>query len=399
LRNRPFVVVWLALFVAIAGVAMVSPLLPVFAKEMGASGIWLGLSFSGFAISQIPLMLIVGRLSDRFGKRLFVWLGLLIYALAAIGYLWAPGYHEIVLFRVVSGVGAALVIPTAFAYVGELAPPGHEGRYMGLFNVALIAGFGIGPLMGGLVHDAFGMDATFIGMSLLSGLGFVVAFLFLPGRRRTSEGGELSEPSTSFAGMLKDNTMRGVITFQMVFGLSFGAVLAFLGIYMTSVLGTSLALVGVVMSARALQNGFLAYPFGWLADRANRVVMVAVGMTVMAAGTFAIPWIGSFAPLLGLFLVMGMFEGAAMPAINAITVDKGRTMGMGSVMGVFQTAMSFGLIIGSLAGGAIEDSFGVDWVFRYAAGLSLLGVPVFIMFMRRGAAAPRAESREGTRAG
>ena len=57
------------------------------------------------------------------------------------------------------------------------------------------------------------------------------------------------------------------------------------------------------------------------------------------------------------------------------------------------------LLIGSLAGGAIEDSFGVDWVFRYAAGLSLLGVPVFIMFMRRGAAAPRAESPEGTRAG
>ena len=161
---------------------MVSPLLSVFAEEFGASGIWLGLAFSGFALSQIPLMPIVGRLSDRFGKRTFLWLGLLIYAIAAVGYFWAPGYKELVFFRIISGAGTAMVIPTAYAYVGELAPRGHEGRYMGLFNIAMIAGFGIGPMLGGIIHDSLGMDATFVSMGVLSIIGFFIALFFLPVR-------------------------------------------------------------------------------------------------------------------------------------------------------------------------------------------------------------------------
>ena len=385
LHNKPFIVVWLALFISVAGVAMVSPLLPVFAKDMGASGIWLGLAFSGFALSQIPLMPVVGRLSDRFGKRFFLWLGLLIFAVAAAGYFWSPGYKEIVFFRVISGIGSAMVIPTAYAYIGELAPSGHEGRYMGLFNIALIAGFGIGPLLGGIVHDAMGMDATFASMGILSALGFLVAFFFLPGRR-AQEGNGAGGPSTPFISMLKDNTIRGLISFQLVFGLSFGAMLAFLGIFMTSELGTTLTLVGVAMSVRAAQNGILAYPFGWLADRMSRILLASLGLAVIAAGNLSIPWLGSVALLLGVFVIMGTFESMALPSINAITVDKGRVLGMGSVMGIFNTAMSSGLVLGSLAGGAIEDSFGIDWVFRYAAIIGFCGVLVFNGFMRKASA-------------
>ena len=139
--NKPFIALWLAMFIAFTGIAMVSPLIPVFAEEMGASGIWLGFAFSGFAVTQIPLMPVMGRLSDRFGKKTFIWCGLLIYAVVSVGYFWAPGFRELVLFRVFSGVGPAMVIPIAFSYIGELSPHGHEGRYMGLFTIAIIADF------------------------------------------------------------------------------------------------------------------------------------------------------------------------------------------------------------------------------------------------------------------
>jgi MFS family permease len=383
LQNRTFVVVWLALFVSIAGIAMVSPLLAVFAQDMGASGIWLGLAFSGFAISQIPLMLIIGRLSDRFGKRLFLWLGLLIFAVAAAGYFWSPTYKDLVFFRILSGVGSAMVIPTAYAYVGELAPRGHEGRYMGLFNIAMIAGFGIGPMLGGMVYDGLGMDATFLSMGILSSLGAVVAFFFLPGGKSSLPAEGHRDVSTPFAVMLKDNKMRGIITFQLVLGISYGTVLAFLGIFMTSELGTSLTLVGIVMSVRSILNGTLAYPFGWLADRMSRVFLASVGLTVVGVCSLVVPWAGSFALLVVVFVILGIFESMASPSINAITVGKGRVLGMGSVMGVFNTASSAGLLIGSMAGGAIDDSFGTAWVFRYAAIFVFAGVVAFNLFMRR----------------
>ena len=382
-NNKPFIVVWLALFISISGIGMVSPLLPVFAHDMGASGIWLGLAFSGFAFSQVPLMPVAGRLSDRFGKKLFIWLGLLIYAIAAAGYVWSPGYQELVLFRVFSGVGAAMTIPTAFAYVGELAPGGQEGRYMGLFTIALLAGFGIGPMLGGIVHDSFGMDAAFASMGILAMTGLIIVLLFLPTRTPPPRATQSNEPASSLNSMLRDETMRGLIAFQLVFGLSYGSVLAFLGIFMTTVMGTSVAHVGIVLSARAIQNGTLAYPFGWLADRVNRVALVNMGMIAMASGIFFIPWIGDFALLLALFIVMATFESAALPAAEAITVERGRILGMGSVVGVFNMARSLGMLAGSVIGGLIEGSGGLGWVFRCATALGLAGVVGFNVFMRR----------------
>ena len=132
-------------------------------------------------------------------------------------------------------------------------------------------------------------------------------------------------------------------------------------------------------------NGTLAYPFGWLADRLKRVMLASAGMVMVAIGTFSIPWIGSFAPLLGLFMVMGVLESMAMPSVTAIAVEKGRSMGMGSVMGVFNMAMSLGLVIGSMAGGLIESSIGIVAVFRFTAVLGLVGVVIFNVFMLRNA--------------
>jgi len=390
--NKPLIVVWLALFVSIAGVGMVSPLLPKFAQDMGASGIWLGLVFSGFAFSQIPLMPMIGKLSDRFGEKLFLWLGLVIYAMAAAGYFWSPSYKELFLFRVFSGIGAAMVIPTAFAYAGKLASPGQEGRYMGIFNIALIAGFGIGPVIGGLVYDSYGMDATFTSMGILSAVGFLVVLLFLPSTSPTPhmvESDILSTPlgsSGSMTSIVRDDNMLGLVTFQLVWGLSYGAVLAFLPIFMTTIMGTSVAQVGIVLSTRSILSGTLAYPFGWLADRMNRVFLVSTGMIVMAVGVFFIPWVEAFALMLCLFITMAICESSAFPAANAITVDRGRSLGMGSTMGVFFMAMSAGLVIGSIGGGVIEGSVGVEWVFRYAAVAGLVGVVTFNVFMRRGIA-------------
>ncbi len=382
--NRPFIVVWLALLISMAGIGMVSPLLPKFAEDMGATGIWIALIFSGFAFTQVPLMPFVGRLSDRFGRKLFLCLGLLIFAIAAGGYYWSPGYREIFLFRLVAGVGAAMVTPTAYAYVGDLAPRGQEGRYMGVFNIALVVGFGSGPTLGGLVYDAFGLSATFASMGILSAVGFLMVLLLLPGSKPSPMSRPSGQSGSLFGSLIRDNTVRGIITFQAVEGLVYGAVYAFLPIFMTDVRGTSLAQVGLVLSVRQLLNGLFAYPSGWLADRLNRVLLVTVGLTVLATGIFFTPLVGGFVALLSLFTFVGMAESIALPAGNAITVDRGRALGMGSVMGVFIMANSSAVVAGSMGGALVESSLGVSWVFYCAAAACLAGILAFNVFMRRG---------------
>ena len=384
-RHRPFIVVWLAVLISIAGIGMVSPLLPKFAEDMGATGTWLGLIFSGYAFTQVPLMPVVGRLSDRFGKKLFLSVGLLMYVMAAAGYLWAPGYRELFIFRLVSGVGAAMVIPTAYAYIGDLTPRGREGRYMGIFNIAMVAGYGVGPTLGGLVYDSYGMHATFISMCIMSGVGFLVVLLFLPRGTPPARPSAVEESSFSFTPLLKDSTMRAIIVYMLVWGLAYGAVYTFLPIFMTEVRGASLAQVGIVLSVRSVLNGTLNYPYGWLADRTNRVFLVTMGLAMMAAGVCLVPWVGGFVGILILFAAIGVFETIAMPTGNAITVETGRKLGMGSVMSLFNMANSSAVIVGAMAGATIESSVGITWVFPAAAGSVVLGAVAFNLFMRRAA--------------
>ena len=105
MRSKPFVVLYLSVLVATMGISMVSPLLPVYAKELGATGIWIGLTFSIFAVTQTLTSPFVGGWSDRFGRKPFIVAGLLLYCIAAIGYLLAEELWQVIAFRALSGGG------------------------------------------------------------------------------------------------------------------------------------------------------------------------------------------------------------------------------------------------------------------------------------------------------
>ncbi len=87
--------------------------------------------------------------------------------------------------------------------------------------------------------------------------------------------------------------------------------------------------------------------------------------------------------MLILFAAMGIVETIAMPAGNAITVDTGRRLGMGSVMSLFNMANSSAVIVGAMAGATIESSVGITWVFPAAAGAVAVGAVAFNLLMRR----------------
>jgi len=76
-----------------------------------------------------------------------------------------------------------MVLPVAQAYVGEMIPPGQEGRVMGLFNISLFGGLSAGPVMGGLIKDWLNIQASFTGMGILTLVGFLLCLFMLPAER------------------------------------------------------------------------------------------------------------------------------------------------------------------------------------------------------------------------
>ncbi|HJP40419.1 MAG TPA: MFS transporter, partial [Dehalococcoidia bacterium] len=178
--SRPFLVLYAAVFVATLGISMVSPLLPVYAEDLGATGVWIGLTFSVFAVTWTLFGPLVGRLSDRHGRKFFIIGGLLLYFAAALGYLTADSFIQVMGFRALSGIGTALIFAVAKAYIAEMVPEGHEGRWFGVFATADIIGFGSGPLIAGLIRQGIGFDAVFVAMALLMASSAVIVMVFLP---------------------------------------------------------------------------------------------------------------------------------------------------------------------------------------------------------------------------
>lgn len=405
--TRGFIVLWIAMLVAMAGIGMVSPLLPVYVRDdLHGPEIAVALSFSGLALAQLVASPFVGRLGDYIGTKPFIVTGFLIYCLGAVGYLFADTWQLVVAFRIITGFGAASVFPMTLAYIGRLAPEGREGAFMGTFSVAQIAGFGVGPLLGGTIRDAFGSDTAFLTMAIMLGATGLATLILLP-PDRAGDDEERAEPRLPWLEVVRRPLVQAASSVQLLVSLGFGASFTFLAIFVVSDegLGTDSAMfVGILLGTRSFIGAFMQPIAGRAADRHNRVLIVVIAFAVSAVGQFFIPSLPRnlvetqvfgtalvISPSLwSLMAVIGFAEAFAMPASQAIFVTVGRAVGMGSVMGLNQMGGSIGFLAGSLIGAAVVANLGIDAVFRYAGVTTLIGAGIFWLLMRRAAAELRA---------
>jgi MFS family permease len=373
-RRSVFNVLFISVFSAILGLGIVAPFLPEYAESLGATGIWIGLIFSGFSFSRAVFMPVIGRISDRHGKKKFILIGLFAYTVISIAYTFADSVYSLTLVRFVHGFASAMVIPLAMAYIGEISPEGEEGRYMGSFMISLFLGMGFGPLTGGILNDLLGMNHAFYAMGILSAISFAICLLFLPEA-------EIRIPKQNFGEILKNRVVRSLLIFRSFNALGMAAIMAFLPIY-ASKINLSSSEVGIILAANVLVSGFLQRPFGKLADRRDRVYMIVFGSTIYALALAAIPLTTTFTDVLAIATLMGIGGAISLPAATAMVVSEGRELGHGSVMGLFNMAMSVGMIVAPLLSGTVMDLLGIEEVFLISAILSIGGLVAFYATLR-----------------
>jgi DHA1 family multidrug resistance protein-like MFS transporter len=377
--KKIFPILALSIFSSMLGVGIVAPLLPLYAENLGATGIWIGIIFASFSISRAISMPIAGWLSDRRGRKLFLSIGLFGYTIISLGYIWADSVSQLTLVRLINGVTAGMIIPIAQAYVGDISPEGEEGTWMGYFNAAFFTGFGFGPLMGGVLTDHFGMNVAFSAMGGLNLLAFLIVTLFLPELKQRKKAGSLQ---LSFRAMNTSGTMKGLFSYRLAFSLGRGAFAAFLPILASIYIGLSPTLIGVLLAVNILLMSLFQVYAGHIADRFNRRALVIVGSVINLAFLALIPMGNNFWQLLGICALGSLGGGLSMPAASALTVEEGRKFGMGSTMAIFALAFSIGMAIGPLLSGVIADLANIQLVFYFGAIMSLAGTSLFIWFTR-----------------
>ena len=377
--KKVFPILALSIFSSMLGVGIIAPLLPLYAENLGATGIGIGIIFGAFSFSRAIFMPVFGRLSDRSGRKRLISVGLLLYAIISLGYIWADSVSQLTLVRLIQGAASGMILPIAQAYIGDIAPEGKEGTWMGYFNAALFAGFGVGPLMGGILTDYFGMTTAFSAMGGLNLLAFLVAIIFLPASKleRTA-----ASPATSFKKMSSSGIVKGIFSFRLVAALSRAIFATFVPIFAAFYIGLSPTLIGIILTVNILLMSLVQVYTGNIADRFNRNALVIIGALISISFLALVPLAHSFWQLLGLAALSSFGHALSLPAVLALTVGEGKKFGMGSTIAISQMAMSIGMALGPLLGGVILDYLNISSVFYFAAAVGLVGAGLFIWFTR-----------------
>jgi MFS family permease len=169
--------------------------------------------------------------------------------------------------------------------------------------------------------------------------------------------------------MLRRRRTIGILVARFATVLMMVPTMAFLPVMMADWPGTSGTQVGLVIAGRTLMNAVLQYPFGILADRFDKVVLLLCGICCMCSALALIPMTTGLAAMLGVYLFLGFGEAVLWPVLGAYAVEEGRNhFGHGTMMGVFNLAMSAGVFTGALLSGLSMDILGIRHAFWITAG-------------------------------
>ena len=261
--------------VAMIGLGIVWPLVPVYAVELGAGGIQVGLIIASFNLARTIFNPFSGRLSDRWGRKSFIVIGLLLYALVSVLYVKAGRVETLILVRLVHGLTSVLVAPIAMALVADIAPKQRLGLYLGTQNMAMMLGMGIGPTAGGIIRDIFGMQAAFYAMGGLALLTFMGVAIFLPGDRRQKRN-QNRRRMPPLGTLLQNRIILGLFLLRFFLAAGQGSVYTFLPLFALQIELTS-SQVGIILGVNIFLIAFLQRLCGGLADRINPMYMIVVG--------------------------------------------------------------------------------------------------------------------------
>jgi len=379
MNKKIFAILVATMFISMLGFGIVVPLLPIYADQLGATPIEIGLINGGFGIAVLVFLPVVGRLSDRIGRKVFLCSGLAVLIIASLGFIWAQNPLQLILVRCFQGLGASMHLPVAQAYLGDITPEGQEGRWMGRFNGVLFSAVGLGPLIGGLLTDLFSASTTFLVMAALCAVGLIATITLLPEvPKKTAK----EKESTVFTSLKKSSKLKGAFAFQMANGFVMACMMTFLPLFANQNLGLSVSLIGLLIASQTPMALLQSYT-GTLADKYSRRILVTAGGTVAIIFIVLLPMANSFWPLLAMYVLIAAGTAFAIPSVAAYVVEEGRTLGMGTSMAMLMMAMQIGTGVGPIMLGGIVEFMGIKSAFYSAAGILLIGLAVFSWFIRK----------------
>lgn len=353
--------IFLIVFTDLIGFGIVIPLLPLYAETMNPSPLQFGLLMASFSLMQLFFAPILGRLSDRVGRRPVLLVSL---AGAVAGYLLfavADSFPLLLASRVVAGIAGAN-IATAQAVIADVTPPEQRARGMGLIGAAFGLGFIAGPALAGLLvrlsPAAPGIAAAAFSASAMAMTALLLAESLPLERRRSGSPPRRGVPAILHAWRTPALAPLLAISLAVVTGFSAFEVTFAQLVYRRFGLhaGNIAFLFAYVGVLAALMQGLLV---GRLSRRLGERRLLFVGLVSTALGLLLIASQHSLPALVAVLPILTFGQAMVMPALSALISRAAPGERQGEILGAYQGVASLARVIGPVAGQLALGHLGV----------------------------------------
>jgi len=379
------------LIVVMLGYGLVIPLYPFYIEKLGASGSELGLLISVSALLELLFGPVWGGISDRVGRKPILLLGVFGYALSSLLFGLSTEVWMLFASRALSGVLSSAVAATALAYISDSTAVEERGWGMGMLGAAMGLGIILGPAAGGWL-GANSLSLPFFiaaGMSMLAlALGAALLPESLPVEARQREG----KVKTVQFGLLWQSLFGpvGLLLF-MLFLVSFGLTNfeSVFGLYAAQELDYGPERVGTILAVVGLTSTLgKAILIGPLTRRWGEAPIIKVSLAASSAAFLVLLWAKTYPGVLAATGVFILSKTLLRTVIMSLT-SKRTTLGQGTAMGLCNSFMNLGRVVGPLWAGFIFD---VNVTYPYLSGAVIMAIGFIISLIR--ISQPRSESQQ-----
>ena len=374
-------VIFFTVLIDLIGFGIILPILPFYTQRFGAAGLGYGAVVGVFSLMQFVATALLGKLSDRIGRRPVLLTTMLVNAIGYTLFAFAGSYWVLFLSRIVSGFAGGN-ISAAQAYMADITSPAERSRGMGIVGAAFGIGFSFGPAIGGFAAHYGGATAPGLVAVGLSLANFVSAYFILPEslrselrvRRPLLDLGHIGEA-------IARPRLRPLMIVWALVPLGFAGYTVALPLRAAATLGwkeRELAILFTIIGVTAAS--VQGYFFGKIVRRTGERALVIAGTFGMAAAIGVVPFLSTSAMLYAWTFVLAVANSVFAPAATGLVSVYASSNEQGTVLGAAQAIGALGRTAGPPMIGTVYDlvspvtSFVLAAAFLVVAGLAALGL-------------------------
>lgn len=369
-------IIFVTIFIDLMGFGILIPILPTFtSKELGISNFGIGSVIAIFSLMQFVFNPMLGKLSDRIGRRPVILVTQLMTAASYLIFAFSNSFALLFFSRMLAGLGGSN-IGVAQAYIADITSREERAKGMGVIGAAFGLGFVFGPVIGALLAK-YGYRVAGLGSAFFTLTAFTFAYFRLPEslKEKKTEGKiKIKIFDFSFAKHIMSNTSIGfliVLFFLIIFSIAIiYGMFAILGHnfyhFSDQQNGMLFGITGLV--GAAIQAGFIRT----LSHKLNDKTIVLLGIFFMMIGLGLLPYGGNFLGVAIIISIMAVGAGILQPIIPGMISKYSPEDQQGATLGFSQSISAFARVLGPLWGGFSYDAFGYQYPFITGAAFTLI---------------------------